>query len=56
MSKAKLLDNGNLLIPVRVEADNGIFGDAMIEVKPDSEQFKQWLPFLDQEEQERINR
>ena len=53
MSKAKLLDNGNLLIPVRVEADNGIIGDAMIEVKPDSEQFKQWLPFLNHEDQKK---
>lgn len=53
--KAKLLDNGNLLIPVRVEGHNGETGDAMIEVKPGSKDFNDWLPFISEKDKEKLN-
>ena len=41
----KLLPNGNLLIPKRADAD-GVIGDGMIEVSPESIEFQLWLPLL----------
>ena len=54
MSRAKLLDNGNLLIPVRAESENGIIGDSLKEVEPDSKEFKDWLPFLSDEDKAKL--
>ena len=37
---AWILPNGNLLVPMRAVSDDGIVGDAMIEVSPDSDEGK----------------
>ena len=54
MFKAKLLDNGNILIPVRAESENGIVGDSLKEVEPGSSEYQQWLPFLSTEDKEKL--
>ena len=42
---AKLLENGNILIPVRVEGENGVIGDAIKEITPEDPEYAEWLPF-----------
>jgi hypothetical protein len=44
---AKKLSNGNLLIPKRVEGKGGAVGDAMVEVKPGTPEYDEWLPFVE---------
>lgn len=39
------LPNGNLLIPMRAESDDGVVGDGMVEVEPGTEEYEEWLPF-----------
>lgn len=46
MSAIKL-PNGNLLIPVRAESDDGIIGDAMLEIDESNPLYTEWLQYLD---------
>ena len=40
----KRLPNGNLLVPVRAESDDGtIVGDAWVEIGPDHPEYASWL-------------
>lgn len=39
---AKTLPNGNLLIPVRLEGDDGLIGEGMEEITPEDERFEEW--------------
>ena len=41
------LANGNLLVPMRAEADDGTVGDGMVEIGPDHPDFAAWLAELD---------
>jgi len=41
--KAYKLKNGNLLVPKVARAAGGIIGDGMVEVKPDSDDYKEWI-------------
>ena len=43
--RIKKLDNGNLLVPQRIE-DNDLLGDAIIEVTPDDSEYKKYLEHL----------
>lgn len=36
------LDNGNILIPVRMEGPNGEIGDGMVEIEPGDPEFGLW--------------
>ena len=45
MTQAKMLANGNLLVPMRAEAD-GLIGDGMIELEPGDEQYKEWFDYF----------
>jgi hypothetical protein len=45
--EAKLLSNGNLLIPFRVEGENGELGDTVKEVEPGTPEYEEWLPFIE---------
>ena len=47
--KAILLENGNMLIPVRAEGPNGELGDCLKEVSPESPEYQKWLPFCEKE-------
>ena len=37
-----------MLIPIRAEGENGLIGDSYKEVDPDSQEFKQWQPFINE--------
>lgn len=50
MIEPKLLPNGNMLIPIRAEGENSLIGDSYKEVEPDSQEFKEWLPFISEDE------
>lgn len=39
---ARILPNGNLLVPVRVESEDGVVGDAMTEIGPGHPDYAQW--------------
>lgn len=43
---ARMLPNGNLLIPKRAETD-GVIGDGMVQIEPGTEEFLRWLPFVE---------
>ena len=40
----RVLPNGNLLVPVRIEGEDGTIGDATAEIGPDSPDFQNWRP------------
>lgn len=42
------LENGNLLIPRRAEADDGTIGDGQEEIGPDHPDYLTWLSFWEQ--------
>jgi hypothetical protein len=45
---AKKLPNGSLLVPARAEdRASGVVGDGMIEAKPGTKLYNDWLPFTD---------
>jgi hypothetical protein len=46
--KAFKLKNGNLLIP-KVARTGDIIGDGMIEVEPDSDDYKDWISVAEDE-------
>lgn len=50
--KIKMLSNGNLIIPVRVDSDGpqGQFGDTLKEITPEDPIYNQWLPFVTEKE------
>lgn len=47
------LPNGNLLVPVRAEDEDGIIGDGMEEIGPDNPEYKEWLEDIQKREAER---
>ena len=40
------LANGGLLIPVRLEAEDGTIGDDVAEIGPDHPEFQKWMTWL----------
>lgn len=48
--KIEKLENGNLLIPKRAEADDdgdGVIGDGVEEITPDHPEYQKWQKWLD---------
>ena len=47
---AKRLKNGNLLIPIRAESSddkgNRVYGDGMVEIRPDDPDYKHWDEYI----------
>ena len=46
LSVPQQLPNGNLLVPKRIEADDGTIGDTLVEIAPDDPMFDTWQQFL----------
>ena len=40
------LPNGNLLVPVRLEGEDGTIGDAVEEISAGTPEFRQWLAWM----------
>lgn len=49
-TRIQRLENGTLLIPVRVEGDSGMIGDTMQEVKVADEGYARWLTEYEREQ------
>lgn len=47
--KAKRLESGNLLVPLRAEAEDGLVGDGMVEVAPGDPEYERWAPYVGEE-------
>ncbi len=45
----RVLPNGNLLVPVRLEGEDGTIGDATAEIGPDSPDFQNWVKWMKHE-------
>lgn len=45
--RPRLLASGHLLVPVRLEADDGTIGDGLQEIGPDHPDYPAWLAELD---------
>jgi hypothetical protein len=43
---AKVLPNGNLLVPQRAEADDGTVGDGMDEITPQHPEYARWCEYI----------
>ncbi len=39
------LPNGNLLVPLRAESEDGTGGDGMVEVEAGTPEYEEWEPF-----------
>ena len=46
--RARRLDNGNLLVPVRAEGPGSVLGDGMFEIQPDHPDYERWLPHIEE--------
>jgi hypothetical protein len=44
--EVKRLSNGNLLVPVRCEGEDGIIGDTVEEIPPSHPEYKEWVKYL----------
>ena len=40
------LPNGNLLVPMRAEGEDGLVGDSVVEIGPEHPHFVDWEEFL----------
>lgn len=40
------LANGNLVVPMRAEGENGMVGDGAVEIGPEHPQFEVWDDYL----------
>lgn len=47
--RPKRLPNGNLLVPVRLEAEDGTLGDGVVEIDHSDPEFEAWERELDGE-------
>lgn len=43
----KRLDNGNLLVPVRAESEDGTIGDGVREIGPDHPDYSGWVRWIE---------
>jgi hypothetical protein len=43
---ARKLPNGDLLVPVRAESEDGTLGDALAAIGPSHPDYAAWLPFV----------
>jgi hypothetical protein len=43
---ARKLPNGDLLVPVRAESEDGVLGDALAVLDPNHPDYAAWLPFV----------
>jgi hypothetical protein len=43
---ARKLPNGDLLVPVRAESEDGTLGDALAVLDPSHPDYAAWLPFV----------
>ena len=52
LSAVKRLDNGKLLIPRRADTgdEEGIIGDALVEIGPDDSEFAEWDAWLKEQD------
>jgi hypothetical protein len=46
----KRLPNGNLLVPSRVESDDGVIGDGVVEIGPDDPDYDEWARELERQQ------
>ena len=44
-NRVERLPNGHLLVPMRAESDDGIVGDALVEISPEHPDWPAWAPY-----------
>ena len=52
MLRAYRLDNGNLMVPLRAESEDGVLGDGMVEINADDELARRWVKWYADNRQE----
>jgi hypothetical protein len=48
-SGAYKLPDGDLMVPMRAESDDGVIGDAMVRVSPGDPLYEAWLPHVEED-------